>query len=285
LLLQKIKHGLQGRWKRSAIRSRLATLQVAWRWHTGCKRRPHTLAGTLIVSLTSYPPRFRSLALTLRSLLRQTVKADHTILWIARDDLPLLPKNVTNLQASGLEIHATEDLRSYKKIIPALDAFPDTFICTADDDVYYWPTWLEELAKGVNSGKRIASCHRAHEITLSVHGKYKPYAEWIFDTPFRGISSNLFPTGIGGILYPPGALIHDPFDREIISSLCPNNDDVWLYWMARRKGIAYTTVGHHRDFITWEGSQKQALWHSNLQQGGNDTYIRNMAERYGYPTI
>lgn len=78
--------------------------------------RPHGLPATLILSLTSYPPRFGTLSLTLHSLLRQSVKADRTILWIAH--IPLLPKAVTVLQAAGLEIRATEDVRSYKKSSP-----------------------------------------------------------------------------------------------------------------------------------------------------------------------
>ena len=169
---------------------------VAWRWHLRSGGQPHRLPARLIVSLTSYPPRFGTLVHSLRSLLLQTVKADRTILWIAHRDLPLLPADVVGIQAAGLEIRATDDLRSYKKIIPALDAFPDAFICTADDDQYYRPSWLEELI-AVARGDRVVTCHRAHEITFDAHGVFNPYNQWVLDTRRRGTMRALFPNGAG----------------------------------------------------------------------------------------
>jgi hypothetical protein len=78
------------------------------------------------------------------------------------------------------------DLLKTQKILPALDAFSDDFICTADDDIYYWPTWLEELTEGAALEKRTVRCHRAHRITFDHQGRYRPYSEWNADTAFRG---------------------------------------------------------------------------------------------------
>jgi hypothetical protein len=250
--------------------------------------RPHSLPAPLIVSLTSYPPRFATLALTLQSLLRQSVRADRTILWIAHADMPLLPKGVIDLRAAGLEIRTTDDVRSYKKILPALDAFPEAFICTADDDVYYWPTWLEELVKehlaeGPEMAGRLVTCYRAHEISRDAQGRFLPYKEWAQDVFDKKKSTLLFPTGIGGILYPPGILAHTCDDRESAFTLCPNNDDIWLYWISRRNGATYKNVRRRREFVLWRGAEDQALWHSNLALDGNDVQIRKVAERYGYP--
>jgi hypothetical protein len=250
--------------------------------------RPHTLPGPLIVSLTSYPPRFAILPFTLKSLLRQSVRADRTILWIAHADMPLLPKDVIDLRAAGLEIRATDDMRSYKKIIPALDAFPEAFICTADDDVYYWPTWLQELVKGhlaegPKMTRRVVTCYRAHEIARDPQGRFQPYKQWTQDVFNREKSTLLFPTGIGGVLYPPGVLAHTRDDREAAFMLCPNNDDIWLYWIGRRNGATYKIVRRRREFVLWRGTEDQALWHSNFALDGNDVQIRKVAERYGYP--
>lgn len=250
--------------------------------------RPHSLPATLVVSLTSYPPRFATLPLTLQSLLRQSVRADRTILWIAHADMSLLPKGVTDLQAAGLEIRVTDDMRSYKKIIPALDAFPEAFICTADDDVYYWPTWLEELVKGhLAEGPkmtgRVVTCYRAHEIARDPQCRLQPYKQWTQDVFKREKSTLLFPTGIGGVLYPPGMLAHTCDDREAAFTLCPHNDDIWLYWIGRRNGATYKVIRRRREFVLWRGAEDQALWHSNLALDGNDDQIHKMAERYGYP--
>jgi hypothetical protein len=228
------------------------------------------------------------LPLTLQSVLRQSVRADRTILWIAHADMPLLPKDVIDLRAAGLEIRATDDMRSYKKILPALDAFPQAFICTADDDVYYWPTWLEELVKGhlvegPEMTGRLVTCYRAHEITRDAHGRFLPYKDWAQDAFDRKRSTLLFPTGIGGVLYPPGMLAHTCDDRGAAFTLCPHNDDIWLYWIGRRNGATYKIVRRRREFVLWRGAEDQALWHSNLALDGNDVQIRKVAERYGYP--
>lgn len=264
------------------IRSLVSQALVALRWLFRRPGRHHQLPAQLIVALTSYAPRFETLSWTLRSLLLQTVKPDHLILWIAHSDLPALPKNAIDLQAAGLEIRATDNIGPYTKIIPTIDAFPNAFICTADDDVYYWPSWLEELIEAGNGVSRAITCHRAHEITLNSDGTFRPYNEWIRDTRRRGEMNFLFPTGHGGILYPPGILAHTAMDRDVISHLCPDADDIWLYWIGRRNGARYTTVPRWRTFTVWHGSQSRSLWSRN-SRGGNDEQIRKMAQHYGYP--
>jgi hypothetical protein len=283
-LLQRIRHGFHWRYKAN-LKPRLTHLRIMARWHLARPGKPHSLPGRLIVSITSFPPRFGTLALALRSLLRQTVTADQTVLWIAHKDMPLLPQNVLDLQSAGLTIRATEDFRSYTKIIPALDSFPDAFICTADDDIYYRPSWLAELVKEDNHVQKVIACHRAHRISLDEQSRFRPYNRWHMNVQQRGQSPRLFPTGVAGILYPPGALVHSPSDRQAIWDLCPYGDDIWLYWMARRNGFTYKTAGRHRELITLPGSQKQALWHDNLAGGRNDEMIRKMAARYGYPDL
>jgi hypothetical protein len=293
--LRRIWHGLRWRWRYASdllwfygirpLRFGVIRLQLSLPWHVLRRMRPHRLPGVLVVSLTSYPPRFGTLALTLRSLLCQTVRPDHLILWIAPADFSSLPQSVRRLQARGLTIRLTEDIKSYKKIIQALDQFPAAFIATADDDLCYWPSWLEELAEGAEPAALVVPCHRAHEILTDAQGRYLPYRQWVQDTPTRGKSAALFPTGMGGILYPPGVLAHKPEDREACQSFCPEGDDIWLYWIGRRNGAAYKTVGRHRAMDPWPGSQDQALWHRNLLEDGNDPQITRMAERYGYPGV
>src|ERR1700733_9463682 len=106
-LLQRIRYGVQWRYEAS-VKPRLAHLRIMARWHLARPGKPHSLPGKLIVSVTSFPPRFGTLALALRSLLRQTVTADQTVLWIVHKDMPLLPRNVLALQSDGLTIRATE---------------------------------------------------------------------------------------------------------------------------------------------------------------------------------
>ena len=74
----------------------------------------HRLDREVVVSLTSFPPRFSTLHLTLRTLLNQSVSPDRIVLWIAHQDMALLPRKVLALQTQGIEIRPCDDLRSFK---------------------------------------------------------------------------------------------------------------------------------------------------------------------------
>jgi hypothetical protein len=302
--LKRLKHavGWRARYYSDVARAHISQytqpLHLVSRWYLPLRRRAHALPHRLIVSLTSYPPRFGVLPLTLQSLLRQTVKPDHLILWIVSADFALLPQSVLDLQQHGLEIRTTAfDSRAYKKILPALDEFPEAFIATADDDVFYWSTWLEELVNGLELPEKVVTCHWANEIVTDTHGRYRPYLQWILNTPIRGKRRDLFPVGVGGVLYPPGVLVHQPADRAAGLTLCPLADDVWLYWIGRRNGVSYKTVGRWREPALWHGSQEHALWRSNLpslwrsdlppetEEQEYDRQISRIAKKYGYPEV
>jgi hypothetical protein len=240
--------------------------------------------------------RFKTLALTIKCLLSQTVAPDAVLLWIAEDDREAVPADVLALQRAGLTIVYTQDLGSFKKIIPALRRFPNAFIATADDDVYYWPTWLEELVNAYSLVRREILCHRVNRIRLGRDGLPLPYTQWDFEYKGTEASPLVFPTGVGGVLYPPGHLHPDVLDEATFRALCPSTDDAWLYWMALRYGSQFrrTPLGcaiarrqrtsPRFSMTPWPGSQKVSLWRANVRQGGgNDVQIRNLIERFGFP--
>jgi hypothetical protein len=284
-ILGRVAHGIS--WRKAyvldRVKPRWATLSIAARWMLRRTGKPHGLTSELIVSLTSYPPRFGTLALTLRCLLTQTVRPDRVILWVAEKDRPLLPSGIAGLQHFGLDIRSLNDIGPYKKIIPALRAFPGATIVTADDDLYYWPRWLEELVEGGNGRPKLVVCHRAHKIELDSGGHPLPYRQWRQDVERRYESTELFPTGVGGVLYPPESLAPEVLDENVFLSLCPSNDDLWLYWMGRRSGTRYKTIAHRRDLIFWAGSQDVGLFQQNVLLDKNDEQFGNLVERFGFP--
>jgi hypothetical protein len=256
---------------------------VERRWRSNRKGRPHGLPAPLIVSLTSYHKRFDVLAATLKTLLTQTVAADRVVLWIAHADLDRLPPEVRALEARGLSIQATDDLRSYKKIIPALKAFPDAFIVTADDDVYYPERWLETFSQAHVPGDPTVLAHRAHRMMFD-GADLAPYDRWIFEIDDPKPGWDVFFTGVGGVFYPPGALHPDTADVDLLTRLCPTGDDIWLNWMAKRNGAQVRKIGPKRRFYEWPGSQGVALQNSNRGAGdGNDQQIRRIVEMFGIP--
>jgi hypothetical protein len=204
-------------------------------------------------------------------------------LWIAEPDLASLPGDVTRLQDHGLSIHSCADLRSYKKIIPALVLGAADFLVIADDDVFYPRLWLERITRSRHLGRNEVVCGRAHRITLDQQGRPLPYPVWESEIPEGAGSSLVFPTGIGGVLYEPGMFHPDVTRIDLFQTLCPDSDDLWLYWMAMMKGATFRKVGPQTRPVTWHRSQEVGLFLSNAaKRTGNDRQLSNMMEHYGF---
>jgi hypothetical protein len=267
-------------WSAGAV----AALVAERRWRRPIEARPHGLPGPLIVSLTSYGPRLQSLHLTLKCLLRQSVQPDRIVLWLAEPDLKAAPASLLALAEQGIALEPTEDLKSYKKIIPALKARPDAFIVTADDDVYYRSAWLEELVRGWSGNPREIVGRRVRQIALGPDGTPEPYARWRWRFEEGVVSATQLAVGMGGVLFPPGSLASpDVFDAESFMRLSPTADDLWLYWMARKAGSRVRKVSRQRTYFFWPRTQDVGLANINRRAGANDVQIRRLVERFGFP--
>ena len=261
---------------------------VRWWVDKGWKRqrarsRAHGLARPLVVSLTSYPPRFATLAYTLKSLLAQSARADETVLWVAHRDHAGLPRDVLDLQEAGLRIGRCEDMRSYKKYCCSFAEHPQAYVVTADDDAYYWPGWLAELTSDLTlANERAIPTFRAHEIGLDAHGHALPYGAWRQNTSEAKTAPTLFPTGLGGVVYVPALMHPDVLDLEAARRLAPTADDMWLYVMARRAGLQFRKVGPKVRFRNWTGSQTNALYIQNDADGSaNDAQFAALVREFG----
>lgn len=252
-------------------------------------QRPHPLPADLIISLTSFPARFATLHRSLESLIDQSLIADRILLWIARDDAGALPRRVRALAAAErVDLRLTDDLGPYNKLVPTLEQYPGAFIATADDDIWYPPEWLATLCEAHDPKQPSVLCHRAHRLKSAADGGLAPYAAWsraIQDEAGRHPSTDIMPTGVGGILYPPRLLHPDAIDRRLFMSLCPSADDLWFYWMGRRAGSTFRKVGPRFEELTWPGTQRAALARANVVNGANDRQAQNLVRLYGLPHL
>ena len=249
--------------------------------------KKHSLDKELIVSLTSYPKRFDILPITIQSLLNQTVKPDRIILWLYEKDYFRLPDSVRNLERFGVQILlVNQDWKSYKKIIPTLVNFPNCYIITCDDDLLYKPTLIEEL---VDFYQRVGGvvAHRAHIVQFESNGELSPYSKWLEFTPAKNFyearSPLVFPTGCGGVLYPPHCFRETVVDVAKAMELCPTADDVWLYFMASYNNSTFSLIGG-KGFIDLNQDPNDSLWMIN-SQGENDRQIKNVIREFGMPEI
>lgn len=216
---------------------------------------------TLIVSLTSFPARIDKADKTIKSLLLQRKKPDAVILWLAEEQFPQgekeLPPQLLELKDFGLEIDWCRDIRSYKKLVPALKQYPEATIVTADDDIYYRKNWLTVLCKMQVEHPQAICAHRITKFYLEAK-QYKV---------IRG-GKDVWPeqltvlhevTGCGGVLYPPHTLHKDITNAELFMRLCPTNDDIWFWVMAVLNGTKICTPEAKKrqtEMIYVEGTQE-----------------------------
>jgi hypothetical protein len=260
-----------------------------------------------IVSLTSYGKRLTDTApYAIITLLNQSVKPDKIILWVAHADKEIIPAILQELTKKGLDIRFCEDLKSYKKLIFSLQEFPEDYIITADDDQYYPKNWFEQLITLHKSNPEKIICHRAHGIKIDANHNLLPYNNWdsciepalyfahIFVPHVQSIPrhslKSVFPTGCGGILYPPGCLHKEITNKELFMKLAPRADDVWFWAMAimNKKYFGeespYLVIenGYSRNLQVVDPEQMQggnALWNYN-SQGGNDKQLQAVIEYF-----
>jgi hypothetical protein len=212
------------------------------------------------------------------------MRATGTRLWVEHKDITHVPDKVWRLQEYGLTIATCENgLRSYSKIIPSLEAFPNSYIVTADDDYIYPRSWLSGLVDAANSADEVL-CYRAHEILLDQNGNPKPFRTWSRTSAVGKSSKLVFALGYGGVLYPPGILGSSATDRLCLQ-LSPTGDDIWLYFMARMNGAVMRRIPGARA-VRLPSADIQSLKEVNVanEQAMHQRNLDAMVERFGFPT-
>lgn len=245
---------------------------------------PIVSAPRLIVSLTSFPARIKTVSYTIESILLQKKKANIVVLWLGYDKFPNkekdLPKRLRRLTSYGLTIKWCKDIRSYTKLIPSLEAFPDDIIVTVDDDVWYPPEWLEKLYNSYLKEPTLIHAHRVLQMTAK-DGNINKYVDWgtqIFAPQEPSYCWHL--TGTGGVLYPPHCLYKDICDRKKFMAMAPSVDDIWFWVMAVLQHTRIRVV--EGNIFTFEGVfivNNLSLWSDNVYDK-NDIALEKLIVAY-----
>ena len=226
------------------------------------ERRPDV---PIVVSLTSYGERIHDVYITIETLFCQSLKPDHIILWLAEDEFSQadLPAQLTALLGRGLEIAFCPDYRSYKKLVPTIQCYPDAIIITVDDDVIY-PLDLVEIL--VDSYKKDPDSVHCLAGRLMVNDD-RIYVGKHYKGAYCGY--NLRPLGVAGVLYPPRCLSHECRNSELFMELAPTNDDVWFKAMTLLQGRKSRLVDDYDWTQTHQlspGSQESTLTQINRRE-------------------
>lgn len=241
----------------------------------------------VIVSLTSYPARIKCVSSVIDSIFKQTVKVDKVLLWLAEEQFPdkekNLPIDLLDQRKYGLEIHWCDDLKPHKKYYYTMKEFPESIVITIDDDVYYCKELVETLLTSYVHYPFAVSAMRAHLITFSDNGEIESYSNWKREFAEVGIPSMaLCATGVGGVLYPPGIMHEELFNKERIEKLCICADDLWLKVMQILAYCPVVVAAKPKKLIYLEDSQNEALWKLNDISGGNDKQLLSILQFYNF---
>lgn len=243
----------------------------------------------IIVSLTSFPEAIPYAAEAIRSILKGSLLPDKIVLYLDTQKFPdgKLPPELEALKAETTIFEVRFDpaeIRSYKKLIPALRDFPNDVIVTIDDDICYYPDMLSKLVKIHKQIPDAIIAHRVRRINPN-----KPYRKWHkykwFYFLFKRIYSSYknLQTGVGGVLYPPNCLKQEMLDIKLFTEIAPTMDDIW-FWaaaVANETPIIPVPFGYHK-LIDIEKPSELSLKTVNFRSGTdrNAATLKAILEKY-----
>ncbi|MCR5622760.1 MAG: hypothetical protein K6G18_13045 [Treponema sp.] len=243
---------------------------------------PDRILEHIVVSLTTYPARFTSVCKTLRTLLCQTLRPDRIVVYLdcGEDEVT---DEMRSFTAQGVEYRfGLENLKAHNKYFYAMQEFPESLVVTVDDDMLYPTDTVESLYRSYRLHPECVSARRVHRMLFDKTGGVLPYLEWFGSWTVVQPSHLLFATGVGGVLYPPHCIDGRVFNKELIKSVCLNNDDIWLKFMELLCGTKVVWVANSCPTPSIiEGSQDVGLQHINNGRRENDVQMANMFRLFG----
>ncbi len=204
--------------------------------------------------MTSFPEAIPYAVQAIHSILNGSVLPDKLILYLTFSQFLecKIPKDLRLLAERNpiFEIRNYDrDIRSYRKLIPALIDFPEAIIVTVDDDVAYHKHMLRDLLDLHSQVPGAVLAHRAKSIKWG-----KPYRSWKkfrwYDFVFKKIHKSFLnlQTGVGGVLYPPHSLKKEMMDVDLFTEIAPSTDDIWFWAAGVANGYPVVPVpfGHNK---------------------------------------
>ncbi len=226
---------------------------------TGRKREQR-----IIASLTSYPARIHTAWIAIETILRQRMKADEVVLWLAASQFPQglaeLPPELLAQRSRGLTIRFCEDLCSHKKYYFTLREYPEAIMVLFDDDMFYPKNIIKKLMKihrrfpdniVCSSSSRIEPQNCLEPII------WEPNLEEAYNVQYLGVNSG------SGTLIPPKALHENVLDMDMLKTLAFMTDDLWLTAAAYMRGTKLSSLKYRPFPVPARGTQKESLYYSN----------------------
>lgn len=245
--------------------------------------------GPVIVSLTSFPAAINYAVGAIKSILAGSVLPDRLVLYVTLSQFEgsSLPEELSELERSNpvFEIRNYDrDIRSYRKLVPALQDFPDATIVTIDDDVVYHRDMLKKLLELHEKFPKDIIAHRVKRILPG-----QPYKKWRKYRWYHFLGGRIYrrpdniQTGVGGVLYPSGSLKPEMIDENLFTELSPTADDIWFWAAARANGRCVIPVPFGYNKPRGLGKPKELSLKTVNFKGGvdrNSSSFKAIVERF-----
>ena len=237
----------------------------------------------VIVSLTTFPDRIRTIHLVLESIFAQTRKPDEIVLWLAEDEFPQkeaeLPQELLeHISHKRVSLRWCPDLKPHKKYFYAFREHPEEIVVTIDDDVLYSADMLEVLYKSYLLHPNAVSAHRVHLMLISEQGEILSYRKWIHELSacLHQPSMQLMATGCAGILYPVYLLRKEFLDVDAVCKTCLFADDLWLKAMELLSDVPVVAARVCSELQFVPGTQEKTLQKVNVLKDQNDAQLKQI---------
>lgn len=243
---------------------------------------------TVIISMTSYPARIKSVGLVWYSIISQiTASMDvHCVLVLAKPEFPLLDKSLPEdlqllIEHNYIEVIWCEhNTKSHKKLMPTLTKYPDNPILVIDDDQLRTSDWLSNF---LSDHYKYPNDVLAGIIHFRLVGKTFKYKTISNNERGQIIQNGRSANGRGGTLYPAHTFTHPAFfDENLYMKLSPTSDESWQFYFLHNAGIhprALTKYTSDKHLVVTESNDlPTALW--NVNKGKYDVIYDTIASYF-----
>lgn len=234
-----------------------------------------------VVSLTTYPARVGNVWRVIEMAANQRdIKEKYAIcLYLIKSEFDGidLPAKIKELQARGLTVKFNEEnLKCHNKYFYAFKDYPEKTIITIDDDLQYNHHTISGLIK---KNKEYPKC-----ITYNLGSfvlKNRPFKSWPDAIAQCTPHIDIYPLGVGGVLYPPHSCHSLVLKNDVIKKTCLCADDMWLNFSSRMNQTYVVQTSFKSTYMVLpDSTQENALWktNTNIEIVGNDKQILQISD-------
>ena len=238
----------------------------------------------LTISLTTTIARLPFLEKTIQTLLMQSYRPSSIHIYIESEFLNTLRVRISQFEKWNVRTFpGISGIRAANKLIPELlSGNPSPLIIYLDDDVIYPRNLVRSMLKTFEKfGGNVVVANWVQMCQFTKSGEIQSYEKW---TDIRKCSFKIYgaiPLGVGGVMIPRNLAPESLYELQELIKCTASNDDLWYFThLSLAKVPIVLNVRKQRIPILWRGSQENALWKENVNQGGNDRNMKLLLEHY-----